>query len=72
MGAIRDTYKRARAEWERGKVYGTELSMVLNHKYVGIGTENRMKNLVSYTQSYGKNIMDEYWIIGGVKIWGII
>ncbi len=30
--AIRDTYKRARAEWENDKVYGTELSMVLNHK----------------------------------------
>ena len=29
---IRDTYRRARAEWERDRVYGTELSMVLNHK----------------------------------------
>jgi len=30
--AIRDTYKRARAEWINDKVYGTELSMVLDHK----------------------------------------
>ncbi len=29
---IKDTYKRARAEWERDQVYGTELSMILNHK----------------------------------------
>ncbi len=30
--AIRDTYTRARAEWKNDRVYGTELSMVLNHK----------------------------------------
>ena len=30
---IKDTYKRARAEWGRDRVYGTELSIVLNHKY---------------------------------------
>ena len=30
--AITDTYKRARKDWERDRVYGTELSMVLNHK----------------------------------------
>ena len=30
--AIKDTYKRARAEWERDRVYGTELSMILNYK----------------------------------------
>ena len=30
--AIRDTYKRTRAEWKNDRVYGTELSMVLNHK----------------------------------------
>lgn len=29
---IRDTYNRAKAEWKRDRVYGTELSMVLNHK----------------------------------------
>ena len=32
-GAVRDTYKRAKAEWENNRIYGTELSMVLNHKY---------------------------------------
>ncbi len=30
--AIRDTYNRARAEWGRDRVYGTELGVVLNHK----------------------------------------
>ena len=30
--AIRDTYKRTRAEWKNDRVYGTDLSMVLNHK----------------------------------------
>lgn len=30
--AIKDTYRRARAEWKNDRVYGTELSMVLNHK----------------------------------------
>lgn len=32
MEAIRDTYKRARVEWKNDRVYGTELSMILNHK----------------------------------------
>lgn len=32
LEAIRDTYKRARAEWKNDRIYGTELSMVLNHK----------------------------------------
>lgn len=30
--AIRDTYKRAKTEWKNNRAYGTELSMVLNHK----------------------------------------
>ena len=30
--AIRDTYRQAKAEWSTDRVYGTELSMVLNHK----------------------------------------
>lgn len=30
--AIRDNCKRAKAEWEHNRIYGTELSMVLNHK----------------------------------------
>lgn len=32
LEAIRDTYERARAEWKDNRIYGTELSMVLNHK----------------------------------------
>ena len=30
--AVRDTYKRAKAEWKKDRIYGTELSMILNHK----------------------------------------
>ena len=30
--AIRDTYRRTKAEWSKDCIYGTELSMVLNHK----------------------------------------
>lgn len=30
--AIIDTYKRAKKEWGKDRIYGTELSMVLNHK----------------------------------------
>lgn len=30
--AIIDTYKRAKKDWGKDKIYGTELSMVLNHK----------------------------------------
>ena len=30
--AVKDTYRRAKAEWGDDCIYGTELSMVLNHK----------------------------------------
>lgn len=30
--AIKDTYKRAKEQWNDDRIYGTELSMVLNHK----------------------------------------
>lgn len=30
--AVRDTYKRAKAEWGTDRIYGTEPSMVLNRK----------------------------------------
>ncbi len=30
--AVRDTYKRAKVEWKKDRIYGTKLSMVLNHK----------------------------------------
>ena len=29
---VKDTYKRAKEEWSDSRIYGTELSMVLNHK----------------------------------------
>lgn len=65
--AIRDTYKRAGAEWKSDRVYGTELSMVFNHK-VGIGTRNRTKHLVGYMLNCGKNGMGGCWRIGKRKI----
>ena len=32
LEAVQDTYYRARAEWGNDRIYGTELSMVLNRK----------------------------------------
>ena len=32
LEAVKDTYKRAKEEWGDDRIYGTELSMVLNHK----------------------------------------
>ncbi len=32
LEAVRDTYKRAKEEWGDDRIYGTELSMVLNYK----------------------------------------
>ena len=32
LEAVKDTYNRARTEWGDDRIYGTELSMVLNHK----------------------------------------
>lgn len=47
---IRDTYRRARAEWERDRVYGTELSMILNHKCWYWYEEQNMKLSRLYTE----------------------
>lgn len=32
LEAVKDTYERAKEEWGDDRIYGTELSMVLNHK----------------------------------------
>ena len=32
LEAARDTYNRVSAEWDGGRNYGTELSMMLNHR----------------------------------------
>ena len=69
--AIRDIYKRAKAEWKT-IVYTEQNCLWYLTINAGIGTENRTKNLVNYTRSYGKNIMGGYWIAGRMKIWGII
>ena len=69
--AVRDTYKRAKAEWERDRVYGIELSMVLNHK-IGIGIVSLVLNLAismaNCMRSCGKNAMSGCWITGRVRI----
>lgn len=62
--AIKDTYKRARAEWKHDRVYGTELSMVLNHKcwYWHDRTDSRFSGL------YAK-LWEEYheWVLDNWK-----
>ncbi len=62
--AIKDTYRRARSEWERDRVYGTELSMILNHKcwYWYGRTDPRFSGL--YTE-----LWEEYheWVLDNWK-----
>lgn len=53
--AIGDTYKRARAEWEKDRIYGTELSIVVNHKCWYWYEEQNMK----LSQLYAK-LREEY------------
>lgn len=62
--AVRDTYKRARAEWEKDRIYGTELSMVLNHKcWYWYGKQNE-----ELSKLYAK-LWEEYhgWVIENWK-----
>ena len=62
--AIRDTYKRARAEWKKDKVYGTELSMVLNHKcWYWYGKQNE-----TLSRSYTESGTTRCWRAGAVMI----
>lgn len=32
LKAVKSTYEKARQEWQDDRIYGTELSVVLNHK----------------------------------------
>ena len=61
---IKDTYKRARAEWKKDKVYGTELSMVLNHKCWYWYSEPRSKLGDKYGKLYAE-LWAEYhnWVL---------
>lgn len=62
--AIKDTYKRARVEWERDRVYGAELSMVLNHKcWYWYGKQNK-----ELSKLYAK-LWEEYhdWVLDNWK-----
>lgn len=58
--AVRDTYKRAKVEWKKDRIYGTKLSMVLNHKcwYWYGRTDSRFSGL--YTE-----LWEEYhdWVL---------
>ncbi len=61
--AIRDTYRRARAEWERDQVYGTELSMVLNHKcwyWYGKQNEELSKLYAKLWEEYHGRVLDNW------------
>lgn len=61
--AVRDTYKRARAEWGRDRVYGTELSMVLNHKcwyWHGEQNEELSKLYAKLWEEYHEWVLDNW------------
>ena len=62
--AIRDTYKRAKAEWSTDRIYGTELSMVLNYKCWYWYEEQHMK----FSRLYSE-LWEEYqsWVL---ENWG--
>lgn len=62
--AIKDTYERARAEWGRDRVYGMELSMVLNHKCWYWYEEQNTKLSQLYTE-----LWEEYhdWVLDNWK-----
>lgn len=62
--AIKDTYKRARVEWERDRVYGAELLMILNHKcWYWYGKQNK-----ELSKLYAK-LWEEYhdWVLDNWK-----
>ena len=61
---IRDTCRRARAKWGRDRVYGTELSLVLNHKcWYWYGKQN-----IKLSQLYAE-LWEEWheWVLGNWK-----
>lgn len=66
--AIRDTYERARAEWKDNRIYGTELSMVLNHKCWYWYGEPRSKLGNKYSKLYAE-LWEEFdnWILDNWK-----
>lgn len=61
--AIRDTYERAKAEWGHDRTYGTELSMILNHKCWYWYEEQDMKLSQLYAELWGEyhNWVLENW-----------
>lgn len=62
--AVKDTYKRARAEWEKDRVYGIELSMILYHKcWYWYGKQNE-----KLSRLYAK-LWEEYhgWVLDNWK-----
>ncbi len=65
---IRDTYKRAKAEWKDNRIYGTELSMVLNHKCWYWYSKPRSKLGDEYGKLYAE-LWEEFdnWILDNWK-----
>lgn len=65
--AIRDTYKRTKAEWSTNRIYGTELSMVLNHK-CWYWYEKQSEELIKLYAKLWGDIMGWCLITGRAKI----
>ena len=57
--AVRDTYSRAKVGRKEDRIYGTALSMCLTIN-VTTGMGSKIRGLVNFTLSFGKNIMNGY------------
>lgn len=72
---IRNTYKRAKAEWKKNRIYGAELPMVFNYKCWYQYSEPRSKLGDKYGKLYAE-LWKEFdnWILDNWKgeVWGII
>lgn len=63
LDSVRDTYNRARAEWGDDRIYGTELSIVLNHKcwqHYGFGNTALSKLYSELWEEYHGFVLDNW------------
>lgn len=63
MEAIKDTYDRATKEWKDDRVYGTELSMVLNwkcHYHYEVGNDEFSRLYSELWEGLDAYIMDNW------------
>lgn len=61
--AIIDTFKRAKTEWGKDKIYGTELSLVLNwkcHYHYETGEDELSQLYAKLWQEYDSWILDNW------------